>query len=157
MICECLKLNEVSNGISNSLYARIQEAGSKNTKTDQYDLVISVSEMGIILKLTDVLVTDYSGVWVDFLLTNRPIISFCYDMDSYLDDRGFYYDYEAIFPGRINTNFNTFLEDLNQNLKDRIPRDRLIKKSDIRQRFHKYSDGQSTHRVTEEVIRLLKK
>lgn len=116
-----------------------------------------ITEMGVILKLTDVLVTDYSGVWVDFLLTNRPIVSFCYDMDSYLDERGFYYDYEAIFPGRINTNFNTFLEDLNQSLKDRIPRDRVKKKSEIRQRFHKYTDGQSAHRVTEEVIRLLKK
>ena len=118
---------------------------------------LQITEMGVILKLTDVLVTDYSGVWVDFLLTNRPIVSFCYDMDSYLRERGFYYDYEAIFPGRINTNFNTFLKDLNQSLTGRIPRDRTKKRSEIRRRFHQYTDGQSAQRIIEDIIRLQNK
>ena len=117
---------------------------------------LQITEMGVILKLTDILVTDYSGVWVDYLLTNRPIVSFCYDMDSYLDERGFYYNYETIFPGRINTDFNAFLEDLKLALNTASSRD-TNEQSEIRKRFHKFLDGRSADRIIMEIMGLVNK
>lgn len=42
------------------------------------------------LNACDALVTDYSSVMFDFLLTGRPIMLFTYDLDRYLDTRGCY-------------------------------------------------------------------
>lgn len=44
-----------------------------------------------LLAVTDVLVTDFSSVYADFLYLNRPIIHFLYDGDFYQNcDRGLY-------------------------------------------------------------------
>ena len=51
-------------------------------------------EVGLFLRKADILVTDYSGVWIDFLLLDRPIVSFCPDLVHYKENRGFLYDYK---------------------------------------------------------------
>lgn len=44
-----------------------------------------------LLKITDILITDYSSVYADFLYLHRPIIHFLYDNNYYeQDDRGLY-------------------------------------------------------------------
>lgn len=44
-----------------------------------------------LLAACDVLVTDYSSILEDFMLTGRPGFVYASDIDSYEDDRGFYY------------------------------------------------------------------
>lgn len=43
-----------------------------------------------LLKIVDLLVTDYSSVFFDYLVTDRPIIFYSPDFEAYQDDRGFY-------------------------------------------------------------------
>ena len=50
------------------------------------------------LRATDVLITDYSSIYIDFLLTGRPVLPFTYDIDSYVSERGFLYDLEDALP-----------------------------------------------------------
>lgn len=45
-----------------------------------------------LLRHTDVLITDYSSVFIDFLLTKKPIYFYTPDKDIYKNDRGFIYD-----------------------------------------------------------------
>lgn len=53
------------------------------------------------LEQTDVLVTDYSSVYFDFLLTGRPVVFFAYDLEIYLSDtREMYFDYAEFTPGQ---------------------------------------------------------
>lgn len=55
-----------------------------------------------LLKHTDVLITDYSSVYIDYLLLDRPIIFYNYDMKNYLmNDREMYFDYSDVTPGPI--------------------------------------------------------
>lgn len=43
-----------------------------------------------IFKVTDLLITDYSSVLFDFLVTKKPIVFFNWDSDIYKNDRGSY-------------------------------------------------------------------
>lgn len=51
------------------------------------------------LPLMDALITDYSSVYFDYLLLERPIIFYAPDLDEYQRYRTFYYDYEDATPG----------------------------------------------------------
>jgi len=52
------------------------------------------------LKYADVLITDYSSVYFDYLTLNREIIFFPYDLEYYKnEDRGLLFDYDEFTPG----------------------------------------------------------
>ncbi|WP_455714576.1 CDP-glycerol glycerophosphotransferase family protein, partial [Anaerosporobacter sp.] len=54
----------------------------------------------ILLHLADALITDYSSIYFDYLLLDRPIIFFNYDMQEYLSNtRELYFDYDKFTPG----------------------------------------------------------
>jgi len=57
----------------------------------------------LVLPHADVLLTDYSSVYFDYLAVDRPIVFFAYDRASYTATRGFYFDYDAVTPGEIVT------------------------------------------------------
>ncbi len=60
----------------------------------------SVIDLYEVLGDYDILITDYSSVFFDFLLTNKPIIFFPFDIEDYLEkDRELYFDYEDAAPG----------------------------------------------------------
>lgn len=53
------------------------------------------------LNMVDVLVADYSSVYSDFMLLNRPVVAFWYDIEEYLGEtRGTYFDFEEYMPER---------------------------------------------------------
>lgn len=54
----------------------------------------------VFLKMADVLITDYSSIYFDYLLLDRPTIFFAYDLKEYLSDsREMYFDYDKFTPG----------------------------------------------------------
>ena len=60
----------------------------------------SKADIYTFLSQINVLITDYSSIYFDFLLWNRPIIFFPYDLDYYrYEDRGLIFDYEEFTPG----------------------------------------------------------
>ena len=55
-----------------------------------------------LLLISDILITDYSSIMIEFGLLSKPIIFFAYDLDNYLsNERGFYLDYKKDLPGPI--------------------------------------------------------
>lgn len=64
---------------------------------------IDVQEL---LLITDVLISDYSGAYIDFGVMKRPIIHFAYDLEDYKSkDSGLIYDFEQVVAGPIVTTF----------------------------------------------------
>ena len=52
------------------------------------------------LSKIDILITDYSSIYFDYLLWKKPIIFFPYDLEYYRDqDRGLIFNYEEFTPG----------------------------------------------------------
>jgi CDP-glycerol glycerophosphotransferase (TagB/SpsB family) len=96
----------------------------------------------------DALLTDYSSVYFDFLLTQKPIGFTIDDFDSYEDKRGFVVNNPLeIMPGsKIRTFMEliTFLKDLN-NECDNYSEER----KNINNLVNKYHDKNSTQRILE--------
>lgn len=101
---------------------------------------------------SDLLITDYSSVFFDYAILNRPIIFFMYDLERYRDQlRGFYMDIEKDAPGPIvQTEQELFdaihaVEHTNFQLTDTF--------SAFKERFSLLEDGQATERVVQSFLK----
>ena len=71
------------------------------------------TETNLILQFTDILMVDFSSIWIDYLLLNRPIVGFAKDFEHYLnEERGFVYNFEKTFPDHFYTSAETLAEHL---------------------------------------------
>lgn len=62
------------------------------TVIDDAQLARRGTSLYALLGSSDILITDYSSVWIDFLLTQRPVVFAAADMASYRDTRGYLID-----------------------------------------------------------------
>lgn len=79
--------------------------------------VIDISDDNIdpqlLLKYTDILITDYSSCYTDYLLLDRPVIFYCYDLNEYLTESNeMYFDYDEVTPGPKVEDFASLLQAL---------------------------------------------
>ena len=51
-----------------------------------------------ILSVTDVLISDYSSIFYDFMLTGKPILFYVPDAENFEDYRGLYFGFDKL-PG----------------------------------------------------------
>ena len=65
-----------------------------------------------ILNIFDCLITDYSSIYIDYLLTGKPMIFLPYDRQRYLDGRGMNFEYDDVTPGPKPETFTDFLHAL---------------------------------------------
>ncbi|WP_294181488.1 CDP-glycerol glycerophosphotransferase family protein [uncultured Schumannella sp.] len=64
--------------------------------------VTSYPDVGELLLVADVLVTDYSSTMFDWMTTDKPIVFFTPDLAHYSTElRGFYFDFVAEAPGLV--------------------------------------------------------
>lgn len=103
------------------------------------------------LKYVDVLITDYSSVYFDYLLLNRPIIFTPFDIEEYKNTRNFGLDYNAVTPGPKAYNWQEVCSQLDAVLNGRD--DWGQQRREICARFNAYQDGNSSLRVYEEIRR----
>lgn len=67
----------------------------------------------LLLKYTDILITDYSSCYTDYLLLDRPVIFYCYDLEQYLErSNEMYFNYEEVTPGPRVKDFDSLLKAL---------------------------------------------
>jgi CDP-glycerol glycerophosphotransferase len=101
------------------------------------------------LSYSDLLVTDYSSVFFDYLLLNKPIIFYLFDLENYLkEDRGLYLDVNDVLPGKIVYKYQSLIEEIDKILflsgeekKWKIKREKILELS------FKYKDGNSAKRI----------
>lgn len=72
-----------------------------------------IAETAVFLSMTDILIADYSSIWVDFLLRYKPILGFMPDFEQYMHkERGFIYEFNSTFPGPMLTSWRDVIEQL---------------------------------------------
>lgn len=69
-------------------------------QTDNILVIDADYDPYVFLGLSDMLITDYSSIYFDYLLLDKPIIFFNYDLEEYLSNsREMYFDYDEFTPG----------------------------------------------------------
>lgn len=75
--------------------------GDISAKENYVDCSDYSSEQELLL-ISDILITDYSSIMIEFAMLNKPIVFFTYDFDSYMNnERGFYFDFKSTVPGPV--------------------------------------------------------
>ncbi len=121
----------------------LQEIKIENEKV----INVSKDDLYTLITVSDCLISDYSSVVFDYALTNKPMIGFVQDYETYKETIGFNIDFKKDFPGPICTNE----KELNQILKQSLP----IYPS-FQEKFVVYKDGNNTKRVVDLINQFMK-
>lgn len=72
-----------------------------NFVPNNYDRIIEMNDVDhyILLAGADLLITDFSSSYFDYLMLNRPIIFYCPDTEEYLSKQGLYIKFPDEVPG----------------------------------------------------------
>jgi CDP-glycerol glycerophosphotransferase len=57
-----------------------------------------------LLKISDILISDYSSIMIDYSILERPIFNYIYDYNEYNEKRGLYFDIRKKLPGNCIEN-----------------------------------------------------
>lgn len=108
-------------------------------------------DIELLYRHADMLLTDYSSCFIDFMLTGRPMASFAFDQHAYATaERGLFYEQEMVFPGPVCTDFASLMEGLEGLLE--APDEAARAAYDWKVRlFYKYRDCHNTARVVTKV------
>ena len=81
--------------------------------TKYQDFVFDLSNhpnINELLIITDILITDYSSIPMEFVLLKRKMIFFAYDLEDYKQENGFWEDYENSVPGPVVKDTNEVID-----------------------------------------------
>ncbi len=77
------------------------------------------AEINELYVLSDILITDYSSVFFDYAVLNRPIYFYMYDLEEYKGElRGFYLDIYKELPGKIYEDESLMLKEIKEGIYD---------------------------------------
>ncbi|MFZ3415598.1 CDP-glycerol glycerophosphotransferase family protein [Arthrobacter sp. 3Tela_A] len=100
-----------------------------------------------LLSITDVLITDYSSVFFDFIPLQRPIIYYAYDLELYTEDRGLYFDLESM-PGVVCGQIEEVVQEVTAAVKGNFRIDETVY-AEATERFCSLEDGGATKRAVQ--------
>lgn len=96
----------------------------------------------------EIVITDYSSLIFEYSLLVRPMVFYAYDLESYIDQRNFYYKYEDFVPGPIAKD--------NKSLVEAIKSQAILfdkeKMTAFKNKFMSACDGFSTKRIVEKLF-----
>ncbi|NOQ29831.1 MAG: hypothetical protein GQ570_01785 [Helicobacteraceae bacterium] len=129
-------LDKYTNGLNSEYSLNLSDKLILDAELDLYD----------VLNSCDLLMTDYSGIYFDYLLLDRPVVFLPVDLEDYKKSRGFLYEpYEEWTPGPKVIEQNDLQEKILKILNDKsfYEKDRRRLKKII----HKYDDHKSSQRI----------
>lgn len=110
-------------------------------------LVPNDFETNKILGMTDLLITDYSSIFFDFLATGNPIVFFVPDADGYEKARGLYFDFDEL-PGPVVRSYRELGQVVSGELAAEESPTATVREK-WKKQFAGWEDGNSTSRVVD--------
>ncbi|TVP77892.1 MAG: hypothetical protein EA353_09485 [Puniceicoccaceae bacterium] len=93
----------------------------------------------------DILISDYSSVIFDYLLSGRPVIYAWFDFDSYREKEGFFYESKDVVAGTVAYNWLEIEEQLELCLSGLT--EGKERRSQINQRFNEFHSSNNSERL----------
>ncbi|MDP5131102.1 MAG: CDP-glycerol glycerophosphotransferase family protein [Paraglaciecola sp.] len=94
----------------------------------------------------DALITDYSGGYLDFILSGKPILFAPFDLDRYLKtERNLYYDYKSVTLPPFSYNWDELLANIVNIKNGELSADYLDCYKSLLKRFHTQLPGNSVY------------
>lgn len=126
-------------------YNKLPEGSNISFRSDMEDIYMYLHD-------ADVLLTDYSSVFFDFLILNRPIIFAPFDLKEYGNKHGFYFNYNKMTPGPKAMDWDEVVKVLKKTLdgEDNYESQRV----QMNKEFNKYHDSKNSYRTYKEIIKL---
>lgn len=145
-------LNNISRSISDDYVIAIRMHPLMVGYSD-YSKFINLSDEDLIKTLcaTDLLITDYSSIIFEFAALRKPMLFFVPDLNEYLDDRGFYEDYETFVPGKVCKTEGELIASI---VKADFQQEKVERFS---AKYLDFMDGSSTKRIADLIERLMPK
>ncbi|WP_144496922.1 CDP-glycerol glycerophosphotransferase family protein [Bacillus pumilus] len=116
---------------------------AKAETDDEWIFDVSDQPLYPLLRVCDVLITDYSSIVFEYALLEKPVLFFTYDLDTYREKRGLVDRYEDIIPGKACVTQNMLLKEL-LHLKE-SDHQRQIKT--FAEEWNQYSEGRSSEQL----------
>ena len=154
---EMFDLNEVCKKLPND-YAIIVKhhpfvKDIQSIPKEYEDRVIDLSqdtELNDLLFVTDVIITDYSSLVFEASLLDIPMVFYVFDLEKYIRERDFYFDFKLYAPGKIVYSQEQLI---NAIIDGDFSTERIKPFADM---FFDYRDGKSTDRVVKLIYDNLK-
>lgn len=99
-----------------------------------------------LLSLADLLITDFSSIFFDFLVTNKPIVFFNQNSEVYEQERGYYLQLDEL-PGPFFSDINQMTSFIKVGKFDNY----FDKYEKFKQKFVSYDDGNVSERTIKRV------
>lgn len=117
------------------------------------DRIIDLSEdteLNDLLFVTDLIITDYSSLVFEAALLKIPMVFYVFDLEKYINERDFYFDFKLYIPGKIVYSQEQLIDVIN---KGDFCTERIEPFADM---FFDNKDGKSTERVVNLIYDCLK-
>lgn len=83
-------------------------------KLQEFDYIVPATvDANVLLSATDILISDYSSIFYDFLVTGRPVLFYIPDLENYTGQRGLYTTVDEL-PGPCTKSLTQLAEWINQ-------------------------------------------
>lgn len=110
-----------------------------------YD-VSSYDDINELYIISDMLITDYSSVFFDYAILERPMLFYMYDMEEYRDEmRGFYLDVSEL-PGPIVTDEKSLVSEISDAQKHGVDCENV---KEFNKKFNLKNDGNAAERLVQ--------
>lgn len=136
----------------------VNQTRDKQTAIDGQERFYNLNNVAAqdLLCASDLLITDYSGAFFDYLILDRPIIHYLYDYDFYrTQDRGLYYNKEDVIGGEEAKTPHQLIDAIIRNMQNPVlyheKRDR------IKKIYLKYESSDSCEAIYHAIFDLAKK
>ena len=158
---ECFSFAEISDKIASVLeetnaiilekqhYVAMQRGSQNGAELERIRNVKKYDSQEL-LAMADILITDYSSCFFDFILRDKPVIHYLYDYDRYRnDDRGLYYDKDYVTAGCVAEDKETLASELAKILRGKD--EYVDRRHLIRDRFATYESVLNSEKIYQRV------
>lgn len=107
----------------------------------------------VILRFGDMLTTDYSSIYSDYLMLDRPSVLFPYDFEEYSKDtRECYFEYDEYMPEVKTYTMDEFMREIKHTFEEDLYQ---AGRKELRDRIFAKTDGLSCKRLYDKVCEII--